>query len=172
MKYVGDAEAEIRRVFSLARQSSPCILFLDEIDAVVTDRNIEASSTGAESRVLATILLEMDGLNCNSSADGVFILGATNRIDAIDAALLRKGRFHHLLHVKCPTANERILILEYFCKAFNLSDESSQTLRMRSVFQDRVDYTLSGAEIEGMCREEAMIMLRLRLQSFRGREEV
>ena len=87
--YVGDAEAEVRRGFALARQSAPCILFLDEIDALVTDRTIETSSTGAESRVLATLLTEIDGLgSCNN--EGIIVLGATNRLNAIDSALLRK----------------------------------------------------------------------------------
>jgi SpoVK/Ycf46/Vps4 family AAA+-type ATPase len=88
--YVGDAEAEIRRSFALARQSAPCIMFLDEVDALVTDRSVESFSTGAESRVLATMLTEMDGLAARSGEEGIVVLGATNRVDAIDAALLRK----------------------------------------------------------------------------------
>jgi SpoVK/Ycf46/Vps4 family AAA+-type ATPase len=87
---IGDAEAEIRKAFSLARQSSPCILFLDEVDALVTDRSSDTSSTGAESRVLAMILTEIDGLSTNSGDNGILIMGATNRVDCIDKALLRK----------------------------------------------------------------------------------
>ena len=88
--YVGDAEAEVRRAFSLARASAPCILFFDEIDAVVTDRTMEGAAGGAETRVLATLLTEIDGLSSNSGEQDIIVLGATNRLESIDSALLRK----------------------------------------------------------------------------------
>lgn len=107
--YVGDAEAEIRKAFRLARQSAPCVLMLDEVDALVTDRGSGggsgsgsgSGSASAESRVLATLLNEMDGVGENkadsSSSSGgstsgqlVYVLATTNRLQCIDKALLRK----------------------------------------------------------------------------------
>ena len=118
--YVGDAEAEIRRCFQLARQTAPCILFIDELDSIVTNRSNStggggSSSASVEGRVLATLLTEMDGIQnthisssdsssgsssstgssdatagVRNSSGGVIVLGATNRLDFIDAALIRK----------------------------------------------------------------------------------
>lgn len=94
--YVGDAEAEIRKAFSLARQAAPCILFFDEMDSLVTnratDKSFKSSSASVEARVLSTFLNEMDGISTHASSSGVIVIGATNRIDCIDAALLRKVR--------------------------------------------------------------------------------
>ena len=131
---VGDAEAEVRRAFQLARQAAPCVLFFDELDSIVTNRQTGgggggggggSSTASVEARILATLLTEMDGVNSsqssldyphhdsaegsvgapnnqddsnsnsinssnNSSAGGVIVMGATNRVDFIDAALLRK----------------------------------------------------------------------------------
>lgn len=118
--YVGDAEAEVRRAFQLARQAAPCVLFIDELDSIVTNRSNDSggsSSASVEGRVLATLLTEMDGIqNTNSSeyskpssggsgaksgggagkrnsSGGVIVLGATNRLDFIDAALIRKVQY-------------------------------------------------------------------------------
>lgn len=110
--YVGDAEAEVRRAFQLARQAAPCVLFIDELDSIVTNRDTSSSGGGGgstsasvEGRVLATLLTEIDGMQntAKTSADdngqgagsrnssgGVIVLGATNRLDFIDAALIRK----------------------------------------------------------------------------------
>jgi transitional endoplasmic reticulum ATPase len=108
--YVGDAEAEVRRAFQLARQAAPCVLFIDELDSIVTNRDTGgtgggSSSASVEGRVLATLLTEMDGMQNTVKADsgggkagarnssgGVIVLGATNRLDFIDAALIRKVR--------------------------------------------------------------------------------
>lgn len=96
--YLGEAEAEIRKSFRIARQASPCILFFDEIDALVTNREHGGSggnSTSAEGRVLATFLTEMDGVMGNNS--NVFLFAATNRLDCIDKALIRKVSVFTLL---------------------------------------------------------------------------
>jgi len=92
--YVGDAEAEIRKAFTIARQASPCILFFDELDSLVINRataDLSSNATSVEARVLSTFLNEMDGVTANANAaNGVIVMGATNRIDCIDAALIRK----------------------------------------------------------------------------------
>jgi transitional endoplasmic reticulum ATPase len=92
--YVGDAEAEIRKAFTIARQASPCILFFDELDSLVINRataSLSSNASSVEARVLATFLNEMDGVTANANvSSGVIVMGATNRIDCIDAALIRK----------------------------------------------------------------------------------
>lgn len=156
--YVGDAEAEVRRAFRLARQSAPCVLFLDEMDALVTDRSADGGSGGSgggasvEARVLATLLTEMDGID---GKHGVVVLGATNRLDCIDSALLRKGRFHHLLLVPPPNEDEAPALLRYFAakSPFILAqrvDELVAVLRPG----------ISGADIENLVREESMSLMR------------
>lgn len=149
--YVGDAEAEIRKVFSLARQGSPCILFFDELDALVVNRSdSETSSSNVESRILATLLNEMDGVTTTSkSGSDVIVMAATNRIKAIDAALLRKGRFQHLLYVPLPSISELQQLLEYFALQFQLNEGWKYLANKLFIGQ-------SGADVENLCREEKM----------------
>ena len=98
--YLGEAELNIRRLFSRARANRPCIIFLDEIDALVGKRSLSGaadSQTAMEKRILSTLLNEMDGIQL---ATGVLVVGATNRLDMLDAALLRPGRFDHIIYVR------------------------------------------------------------------------
>lgn len=151
--YVGDAEAEIRKAFRLARQCAPCILFLDEIDAIVTDRSNAGGSGGGvsvETRVLATLLTEMDGID-GAGPLGVFLLGATNRIDFIDAALLRKGRFHHLLHVPSPDRSTQEQLVDYFAARSELITPGEVVELKRNLAVG-----MSGADVENLIREEVM----------------
>jgi SpoVK/Ycf46/Vps4 family AAA+-type ATPase len=151
--YVGDSEAEIRRVFNLARQSHPCVLFMDEIDALVTNRQEESSSNNVESRVLSTLLNEMDGID--GGGNGVFVIAATNRIDFIDSALLRKGRFHHLLHVPLPNIDEKNQLLGYFAKRFGINAASVDEITPKLS-----NVNISGADVENLCREAGMTKIR------------
>jgi len=160
--YVGDAEAEIRRAFRLARQAAPCVLFLDELDALVTDRGIGSGGGGGgdggvsvEARVLATLLTEMDGID---GKHGVVVLGATNRLQCIDAALLRKGRFHHLLCVPNPDPAAARLLLRYFSSRCPLVSEE----RARQL-EEELREGMSGADIENLVREENMRQLRTKI---------
>ena len=159
--YVGDAEAAIRRAFRVARLSSPCVLFMDELDAIVTNRGYSSSSSSkgsnVEARVMATLLTEMDGIDGNDN--GVIVIGATNRIDCIDAALLRKGRFHHILYIQPPSENERLQLLRYFCEKFSLPDQIEVDLRTKLIDN------MSGADIENLCREESMKIIRTKIES-------
>ncbi|GAX20211.1 hypothetical protein FisN_12Hh056 [Fistulifera solaris] len=106
--YVGDAEAIVRRSFDLARSAAPCVLFFDEIDAILgvmsDDGNVSAGGLArghsAEARVLSTFLNEMDGVD-GSWQDGVLVLGATNRPWTLDAALMRPGRFDKIIYYSC-----------------------------------------------------------------------
>ena len=111
-KWVGESERGIREVFRRARQASPCIIFFDEIDALAPVRGIGGDSMVTE-RVVSQLLTELDGIQ---SLSGVVILAATNRIDMVDPALLRAGRFDKLLYISQPDKNARRQILEIQAK--------------------------------------------------------
>jgi transitional endoplasmic reticulum ATPase len=105
-KYYGESERAIRELFHKARASAPCIVFFDEIDALLPRRDADGDAVSA--RVVGQFLAEMDGA---SSLGRVVILGATNRPDALDAALLRAGRFEEIVEFGLPNARERLEIL-------------------------------------------------------------
>ncbi len=117
-KWMGESESTIREIFRSARLSKPCVVFLDELDALAPRRkNISKgnTSTGGEamSRIVAQLLCEIDGLgNKDGDNSGVFVIGATNRPDAIDPALLRPGRLSEMIHVPLPDHQSCISILE------------------------------------------------------------
>ncbi|KAF8418497.1 ribosome biogenesis ATPase RIX7 [Tirmania nivea] len=105
-KYVGESERAVRQVFTRARASTPCVIFFDELDALVPPRGDTLSD--ASSRVVNTLLTELDGL---SDRSGVYVVGATNRPDAIDPAMLRPGRLDKPLLIDLPTPDERVEII-------------------------------------------------------------
>ncbi|NEX17079.1 MAG: AAA family ATPase [Halochromatium sp.] len=107
-RYVGESEAGVRELFHKARQAAPCIIFLDEVDAVVPARGAGATDSHVAERVLSQFLAELDGLE---ELKGVFVLGATNRADLIDAAMLRPGRFDEVVEIPLPTELDRRAIL-------------------------------------------------------------
>ena len=107
-KWVGESERGIREVFRRARQASPCIIFFDEVDALAPVRGLGGDSMVTE-RVVSQLLTEMDGIQ---SLSGVVILAATNRIDMVDPALLRAGRFDKLAYISLRDKNARRQILE------------------------------------------------------------
>eukprot|EP00736_Rhodelphis_marinus_P005726 Rmarinus@m.3089 len=155
--YVGEAERTLRDVFTLARRSTPAVLFIDEIDAIVTSRqNASAKADGVQSRVLSTLLNEMDGM---SGAEGVLVVGATNRLDMLDAALLRPGRFEHVIHVSpATTAEEVAKILAVHTKTLPLDSDVPPLLELADTCLANAgpESHLSGAVVEGVCREAAM----------------
>lgn len=171
--YVGDSEAEVRKAFSVARQAAPCVLFFDELDAFVTNRDGGAGSgsSSVEARVLATLLTEMDGIGYNedrnsaisgsnngAGASGVAVMAATNRLGAIDAALLRKGRFHHVLHVPPPDEQTRSLLLQYFAGKCRLEPEEVESVRLK------LKDGQCGADVENLCREARLERIRSQVQ--------
>jgi len=107
-KWVGESERGIREVFKRARQASPCIIFFDEIDSLAPLRGLGGDSMVTE-RVVSQLLTELDGIQ---SLSGVVVLAATNRMDMIDPALLRAGRFDKFLYIPQPDKSARRQILE------------------------------------------------------------
>ncbi|TYZ59861.1 hypothetical protein PybrP1_005803 [[Pythium] brassicae (nom. inval.)] len=154
--FFGDAEASVRQVFRDARAALPAIVFFDEIDVLVAKRHFGGSGGGdagssSAMRVMSTMLNEMDGVE---SADGLLVIGATNRPDCIDAALLRPGRFDRILYVDLPTERDRLTILQIHSAPMQLADDVDlAAMAARTPF-------FSGAELENVCREAALHALR------------
>jgi SpoVK/Ycf46/Vps4 family AAA+-type ATPase len=167
--YVGQAEAVVRRAFSLARSAAPCVLFFDEMDAIVGNDGAGGAGmsrgSSAEARVLSTFLNEMDGVDGGSWKDGVLVLGATNRPWTLDAALLRPGRFDKVIYVPPPDWEGRRSILELQCRHWmtttTVDDDvnavvAKYSLDLDLLASDAITGHMTGAEIVGACREAAM----------------
>jgi transitional endoplasmic reticulum ATPase len=150
-KWVGESEKGVREVFRKARQASPCIIFLDEIDALVPSRSSGSSDSHVTERVVSQLLTEIDGLE---ELHNVLVIGATNRVDLVDNALLRPGRFDRILEVPLPDAKGRENIFKIHTKKKPLAKDVN--------FVKLVDTTdgFSGAEIEGVCNRAAMSAIR------------
>lgn len=165
--YVGESEAIVRRAFSLARSASPCILFFDEIDSIVAVSPSHASGmergNNAEARVLSTFLNEMDGVD-GSIADGVLVLGATNRPSLLDSALLRPGRFDKVIYVPNPDMDGRKTILDSQYQAW-VRNGAAEHIDTSQLSSDCITGMMTGAEIVGACREAAMTAIRESLEN-------
>ncbi|KAJ0076133.1 hypothetical protein Patl1_33569 [Pistacia atlantica] len=149
-KYVGESELAVRTLFSRARTCSPCVLFFDEVDALTTKRGKEGG--WVVERLLNQLLIELDGAETRR---GVFVIGATNRPDVMDRAVLRPGRFGKLLYVPLPTPDERALILKALArkKPIDASVDLSAIARMKAC------ENLSGADLAALMNEAAMAAL-------------
>lgn len=162
-KYVGESERAVRQVFSRARASKPCIIFFDELDALVPRRDDSLSEASA--RVVNTLLTELDGLE---DRNGVFVIAATNRPDVIDPAMLRPGRLDKPILVDLPTLEEKIEILRTLCRKTPLSPD----VDFGKVLSDERTARYSGADLSALVREATMEALRGKLRERqREREE-
>jgi len=149
-KWVGESEKGVREIFKKARQASPCIIFLDEIDALAPARGGGGDSHVSE-RVVSQLLTEMDGIE---ELRGVMVLAATNRPDIVDPALLRPGRFDLQMTLPPPDAAGRAAILAVHTRGKPLAaDVDLQVLIDRTAGQ-------VGADIEGLCRRAAIAAIR------------
>jgi transitional endoplasmic reticulum ATPase len=149
-RFVGESERGIRDIFKKARQAIPCIIFFDEIDAIAPVRG-GRSDTGVTERVIAQLLTEMDGLE---ELKGVTVLAATNRIDMIDPALLRAGRFDLLIELPFPDETGRLEIFKVHTRKRPLAEDV--------VLDDHLKETegFTGAEIEAVCNRAAILAIR------------
>ncbi|KAG0227812.1 P-loop containing nucleoside triphosphate hydrolase protein [Mortierella sp. GBAus27b] len=157
--YVGDSEKTIRETFRQARLSAPSIIFFDEIDTIVGKRSFSSGGNdgggdSVQERVLSTMLNEMDGVE---NATGVLIVAATNRVDLIDKALLRPGRFDRVVYVPPPDLEARRQILSIYTRDIPLADD----VNLDDIAQTTELYT--GADLQNVCREAALITLRTRI---------
>lgn len=111
--YIGESEANVRRVFQRARDARPCVVFFDELDSVAPKRGNQGDSGGVMDRIVSQLLAELDGMSGGEDAGGVFVIGATNRPDLLDQALLRPGRFDKMLYLGVSdTHDKQLTILE------------------------------------------------------------
>lgn len=150
-KYVGESEKSVRNMFKKARQAAPCIIFFDEIDAMLALRQTGGSSSRVVERVMSQFLTEMDGIE---ELKGVLVLGATNRADLMDPAVLRPGRFDETLEIVFPDEQDRGEIFRVHLNGRPLADSV-----------DADDFAgetegFSGADIAAVCNQAAMVAVR------------
>ncbi|CEM17849.1 unnamed protein product [Vitrella brassicaformis CCMP3155] len=151
--YVGQGARRVRDLFNNARSKAPCIVFIDEIDSIGFRREAEMSGGGREySQTLNQILTEMDGFN---STRGIVVLGATNRLDILDPALLRPGRFDRHIFVPLPDIKGREQILQIY---MNRVPHNSSELNLHTVAKATVGF--SGADLENLVNEGALLAAR------------
>ena len=158
-QWLGGSEQRLRSIFSRARVAAPCILFFDELDALAANREGGESdaTSGVQSRILTTLLNEMDGITTAGGDQDILIVAATNRLDSIDAALLRPGRLEeHILlsHPKSTSINEILMIHT----AKMPVDDSVDLVLFSRMLEESM--TSTGAEIEGICRDACLIAIR------------
>ena len=151
--FVGVGASRVRDLFKQAKEKAPCIVFIDEIDAVgrARGKNVGFSSNDERENTLNQLLTEMDGFGTNS---GVIVLAATNRADILDKALMRAGRFDRQIHVTLPDLNERKDIFQVHLKGLKLSKDVDLDLIAKNT------PGVSGADIANVCNEAALTAAR------------
>ena len=150
-KYVGESERGVRDMFRKAKQAAPCIIFFDEIDALVPARDSGGSDAHVAERVLSQFLAELDGVE---ELKGVLMLGATNRLDMLDPAILRPGRFDEIVEISLPDEQSRGQIFEVHLRDKPLAPGIS----IGSLAAATAEF--SGAEIRGVCTKAALRAVR------------
>lgn len=150
-RYVGDSEKRLREIFSKARQAAPCVIFFDEIDALVPRRGTSLADGQVGERMVAQMLSEMDGIE---ALEGVLVLAATNRRDMMDAALLRPGRFDRIIELGNPDQSERLSILQIHNRCRPLASD----VNLQEIARNTDGFT--GAELQKLSHEAAIAAVR------------
>ena len=148
-KYYGETEAKLRDIFKEAKENSPSIIFIDEIDAIAPKR--EEAYGAVEKRVVAQLLALMDGL---TDRGNVVVLGATNRPDSVDPALRRPGRFDREMEISVPNADGRLEVMQIHTRGMPIADD----VNLKSLASELHGYT--GADMKSLCREAAIRSIR------------
>ncbi|HEU5121008.1 MAG TPA: AAA family ATPase, partial [Candidatus Nitrosocosmicus sp.] len=160
-KWIGESERGIREIFRRARQAAPCVVFFDEIDSIAPIRGMEGVNAGTE-RMVSQLLTEMDGIQ---ELNGVVIIAATNRLDMIDSALLRPGRFDKIVFVPKPDIATRLKILEIYAKEKPLT--SDVNLQRIAELTDG----FSGADMSAVANTAISLVLHEYLQKYSSPED-
>jgi transitional endoplasmic reticulum ATPase len=160
-KWIGESERGVREIFRRARQAAPCVVFFDEVDSIAPIRGMEGVNAGTE-RMVSQLLTEMDGIQ---ELTGVVIIAATNRLDMIDTALLRPGRFDKIVFVPKPDLNTRLKILEIYAKEKPITSEVN--LQRIAELTDG----FSGADMSAVANTAISLVLHEYLQKYSTPEE-
>ena len=162
-KFVGESEKTIRELFRKARQSQPSIVYFDEFDAIASSRGGSDGGYGnygsVGAQVVNQILVEMDGIE---DRKGVVVVASTNKLELVDKAMLRPGRFDRIVYVPNPQADSRYEVLKVHTKKMPLTDEAKEYLKVLANITDH----FSGADLENVCREAGMQAIREKLEDF------
>ncbi|KAI0831786.1 AAA-domain-containing protein [Trametes gibbosa] len=147
--YIGESEANVRRVFQRARDARPCVIFFDELDSVAPKRGNHGDSGGVMDRIVSQLLAELDGLSGGKAGSDVFVIGATNRPDLLDPALLRPGRFDRMLYLGVSTTHEaQFNILQALTRKFRLHP----SLKLERV-AEQCPFHYTGADFYALCAD-------------------
>ena len=149
---VGLGVAKIKEMFEMAKRNAPCILFIDEIDAIGQKRSTQIHNDQDREQTLNQLLIEMDGFANNT---GIIVLGATNRVDMLDPALLRPGRFDRQVYIELPDANGRKQILDLYANRVKLASD----VDLMDVARGTTGF--SGADLENLLNEAALHAVRM-----------
>ncbi|KAF9301946.1 AAA ATPase cdc48, partial [Mortierella antarctica] len=160
--WFGESEANVRDVFDKARAAAPCVMFFDELDSIAKARGGSAGDAGgAGDRVLNQILTEMDGMNAKKN---VFVIGATNRPDQIDNALLRPGRLDQLIYIPLPDEGSRLAVLKSALRKSPVSTEINLDFIAKST------HGFSGADLTEICQRAVKLAIRENIEADIRRE--
>lgn len=159
--WFGESEANVRDVFDKARAAAPCVLFFDELDSIAKARGSNMGDSGGSDRVLNQILTEMDGMNAKKN---VFVIGATNRPDQIDPALLRPGRLDQLVYIPLPDEPSRFSILQSALRRSPLSDDVDLK------YMARILQGFSGADLTEICQRACKLAIRESIEAEKQRK--
>ncbi|KAK8083293.1 peroxisomal biogenesis factor 6 [Apiospora saccharicola] len=148
--YIGESEANVRRVFQRARDARPCVVFFDELDSVAPKRGNQGDSGGVMDRIVSQLLAELDGMSGgDDGGGGVFVIGATNRPDLLDQALLRPGRFDKMLYLGVSdTHHKQLTIMEALTRKFTLHPSVSL-----AAVAEKLPFTYTGADFYALCSD-------------------
>jgi len=150
--WFGESEANVREIFDKARQAAPCVLFFDELDSIARARGSSSGDAGgAGDRVINQILTEMDGMGAKKN---VFIIGATNRPDIIDPAIMRPGRLDQLIYIPLPDTPSRVAILKANLKNSPVAKDVSLDFMAEST------KGYSGADLTEICQRACKLAIR------------
>ncbi|BGP03261.1 Peroxisomal ATPase PEX6 [Rhodotorula toruloides] len=147
--YIGESEANVRRVFQRARDAKPCVVFMDELDSVAPKRGNQGDSGGVMDRIVSQLLAELDGMSEGKGGNDVFVIGATNRPDLLDPALLRPGRFDRMLYLGVSNTHQAQLnIIQALTRKFKLAPETDL-----AKLAEKCTFNLTGADFYALCSD-------------------
>jgi transitional endoplasmic reticulum ATPase len=158
--YVGESERGVREVFHKARQAAPCIIFFDEIDSLVPKRSSGGSDSHVTERVVSQFLSEMDGVE---DLRGVFVLGATNRAELLDPALLRPGRLDRVIELPMPDKQALRAIYEVHTRGKTLARDVDLDVLVKAS-----PGNMTGASVEWVCRRATYRAIQRAIEADRG----